>query len=86
MNVENKDLAIQNWLDKLKIALIQENENAAFSLASELPEGLDSQNLELKLQARELILQAKQLLEKNKIQTRIHMEHIKAAKKFLEYQ
>lgn len=73
-----------SWLDKLKIALLNEDDQGAFLLIDNLPPSLKNAPLEEKLQALELISQTKALLESKQIQVRIHMEQIKAAKKFLE--
>lgn len=73
-----------SWLDKLKIALLEQNDQLAFSLATNLPPELQDASLDEKLQALELIAQTKALLESKQLQIRINMEHIKAAKKFLE--
>lgn len=73
-----------NWLDKLKVALLKQDDEAAFALISELPSDLESAPLEDKLQALELIGQTKTLLESKQLKTRINMEQIKAARKFLE--
>ena len=73
-----------NWLDKLKIALLREDDQAAFLLVSNLPKELPNAPLETKLQALELINQTKILLEAKQLKIRINMEQIKAAKKFLE--
>lgn len=73
-----------SWLDKLKIALLEQKDQVAFNLATNLPQELQNTSLDEKLQALELIAQTKALLESKQLQIRIHMEHIKAAKKFLE--
>ena len=73
-----------NWLDKLKVALLEQNEQVAYSLIENLPTDLQSAPLEDKLQALELIAQTKALLESSQLKTRINMEQIKAAKKFFE--
>lgn len=73
-----------NWLDKLKIALLEQNDQVAFTLATHLPLEFKEFPLDEKLQALELIAQTKALLESKQLQIRINMEHIKAAKKFLE--
>ena len=73
-----------SWLDKLKIALLNEDDQGAFLLVDNLPPSLENAPLEDKLQALELINQTKALLESKQIQARIHMEQIQAAKKFLE--
>ena len=73
-----------NWLDKLKIALLEQNDQKAYLLVTHLPNDLTSYSLEEKKQALELIEQTKQLLESQKYQIQIYMEQIKAARKFLE--
>lgn len=73
-----------NWLDSLKVALLNQDDKTAFLLVSNLPPNLHSAPLEDKLQALELIAQTKSLLESKQLQVRINMEQIKAAKKFLE--
>lgn len=73
-----------NWHDKLKVALLNQDDKSAFALVSNLPENLAQAPLEEKLQALELISQTKRLLESKQLQVRINMEQIKAAKKFLE--
>lgn len=72
-----------NWLDSLKIALLQEDSQKAFTLCSNLPqEGFAS--LDEMLQARELIAQTKELLIKEKEKVRIAMQQIRTAQKFLQ--
>lgn len=72
-----------NWLDSLKIALLQEDSQKAFALCSNLPkEGFGS--LDEMLQARELIAQTKELLIKEKEKVRIAMQQIRTAQKFLQ--
>lgn len=73
-----------NWHDKLKVALLNQDDKSAFALVSNLPKNLAQAQLEEKLQALELISQTKRLLESKQLQVRINMEQIKAAKKFLE--
>ena len=73
-----------NWHDKLKVALLNQDDKTAFALVSNLPENLATAPLEDTLQALELISQTKLLLESKQLQVRINMEQIKAAKKFLE--
>ena len=73
-----------NWLDKLKVALLREDDQAAFLLVSNLPKELPNVPLETKLQALELINQTKILLEAKQLKIRINMEQIKEAKKLLE--
>jgi len=77
-------LTKMNWFDKLKVALLKEDDQGAFVLISNLPQDLESASLEDKLQALELIDQTRLLLQSKQLQTKIHMEQIKAAKKFLE--
>ena len=72
-----------NWLDNLKIALLQEDSQRAFALCSNLPqEGFAS--LDEMLQARELISQTKELLIREKEKVRIAMQQIRTAQKFLQ--
>lgn len=73
-----------NWHDRLKVALLNEDDEVAFSLVSNLPKELKDSPLEYKLQALELIHQTKLLLESKQLKIKINMEQIKAAKKFLE--
>jgi len=73
-----------NWLDKLKVALLQSDEEAAFALIDNLPLDLAAAPLETQLQSLELISQTKALLESKQFQMRINMEQIRAARKFLE--
>ena len=47
-----------NWHDKLKVALLNQDDKTAFTLVSNLPENLATAPLEEKLQALELISQA----------------------------
>ncbi|OBV30169.1 hypothetical protein BKN38_00710 [Helicobacter sp. CLO-3] len=69
------------WLDSMKIALIQKDSAKAYALIESMPPTFDT--LEEMLQARELIAQVLELLEKEKEHTRIQMLQIQAAKKFL---
>lgn len=72
-----------NWLDSLKIALLQEDSQRAFELSSNLPpEGF--RNLEEMLMAREMIAQTTELLKKEKERVRIAMQQIRTAQKFLQ--
>lgn len=73
-----------NWHDRLKVALLNNDEALAFELATNLPKSLESATLLEKQEALELIAQTKTLLERKKLETRMNMEHIKAAQKFLE--
>lgn len=73
-----------NWHDKLKVALLNEDEQAAFALVDNIPDNLQDSSLEDKLQALELIRQTKLLLESKQLRVKINMEQIKAAKKFIE--
>ena len=66
-----------NWHDKLKVALLNQDDKSAFALVSNLPENLAQAPLEEKLQALELISQTKRLLESKQLQARINMEQIK---------
>lgn len=73
-----------NWLDKLKIALLEGNDQLAFSIVENLPKHLINASHEEHLQALELIAQTKALLESKQFKARLDMEQITAAKKFLE--
>lgn len=73
-----------NWHDRLKVALLNNDDALAFELATNLPKSLESATLLEKQEALELIAQTKTLLERKKLETRMNMEHIKAAQKFLE--
>ena len=73
-----------NWLNNLKVALLNEDDQAAFLLVDNLPQELENESLEIKLQAIALIKQTKTLLESKQFKIRINMEQIKAAKQFLE--
>ncbi|WP_295701168.1 MULTISPECIES: hypothetical protein [Helicobacter] len=73
-----------NWHDKLKVALLQKDDQKAFLLVSNLPQNLQNAPLEDKLQALELIHQTKLLLESKQLEIKTHMEQIKIAKKFLQ--
>lgn len=73
-----------SWLDKLTIALLCRDDVAAFALVENLPSELATSPLEIQLQALELIEQTRELLESKRLETRIYMEQIKAAKKFIE--
>ncbi len=70
-----------NWLDSLKIAIIQKDSDKAFELTQNLPQ---FESLEDMLEAQELISQVITLLEEDKEETKKQMQQIKAAKKFLE--
>lgn len=76
------EIMARAWLDSLKIALINNDENKAFELTQNLPELLNEASLESKLQAKELIAQTIDLLQLHKNHTRLSMEQIKAAKNF----
>ena len=56
-----------NWLNKLKIALLNEDDQAAFLLVDNLPQELENESLEIKLHALELIKQTKTLLDLNNL-------------------
>ncbi|MCE3047583.1 hypothetical protein [Helicobacter kayseriensis] len=72
-----------SWLDNLKIALIEGDAQKAFQISTNLPqEGF--KNLEEMLDARELILQTMELLKQEKEKTRIAMQQIRTAQKFLQ--
>ncbi|WP_027327257.1 hypothetical protein [Helicobacter pametensis] len=72
-----------NWLDSLKIALLQEDAQRAFEISTNLPEeGFG--DLEEMLQARELISQTTALLKQEKEKVRIAMQQIRVAQKFLQ--
>lgn len=72
-----------NWLDSLKIALLQRDALRAFEISTNLPsEGFDS--LDEMLQARELIFQTADLLRQEKERVRIAMQQIRTAQKFLQ--
>ncbi|WP_289181302.1 hypothetical protein [Helicobacter japonicus] len=73
-----------NWLNNLKVALLNEDDQAAFLLIDNLPQELENESLEIKLQALELIKQTKALLESKQFKIRINMEQIKEAKQFFE--
>ena len=73
-----------NWHDKLKVALLNEDDQVAFALVDNIPDNLQDSSLEDKLQALELIRQTKSLLESKQLRVKINMEQIKAAKKFIE--
>lgn len=76
-------LIAMNWLDSLKVALLQQDSQRAFELCSNLPsEGFHS--LEEMLQARELIAQTTELLQREKERVRIAMQQIRTAQKFLQ--
>ncbi|MCI7485658.1 MAG: hypothetical protein PUJ79_05070 [Helicobacter sp.] len=74
----------QKWLDKLKVALLSHDETTAFELSQNLPEGLSQDSLESQLQAKELLSQVIELLEKCKEESKQKLEQIKAAKAFLQ--
>lgn len=72
-----------NWLDSLKVALLQEDSQKAFEISTNLPsEGF--KDLEEMLQARELISQTTELLRQEKEKVRIAMQQIRTAQKFLQ--
>lgn len=72
-----------NWLDSLKVALLQNDLSKAFEISTNLPgEGFDS--LDEMLQARELIAQTTYLLKQEKERVRIAMQQIRTAQKFLQ--
>lgn len=75
---------MKSWLDKLISALICGDEKTAFFLVENIPQDIATSSLEYKLQALELISQTRKLLESKQLETRIYMEQIEAAKKFLE--
>lgn len=72
-----------NWLDSLKIALLQGDSQRAFEISTNLPsEGF--RDLDEMLQARELISQTTELLKYEKEKIRIAMQQIRTAQKFLQ--
>ena len=76
------EIMVRAWLDSLKIALMNNDENKAFALTQNLPNLLNEASLESKLQAKELISQTIELLQLHKNHTRLSMEQIRAAKNF----
>lgn len=72
-----------NWLDELKIALLEKDLVKAFEMSTHLPsEGFDQ--LDDMLQAQELITQTIYLLKQEKEKIRIAMQQIRIAQKFLQ--
>lgn len=71
-----------NWVDSLKIALLEKNTQKAYSLVINLPKNLNG--LEEMLVAQELISQAIEMLETEQEGLKKQMLQIKMAKKFLE--
>lgn len=82
---------IQEWIDSLKIAILESNTDRSYELTQNLPFSSDfikqSQDnpemLEYLTIARELIGQTITMLKNDKEITRQHLEKIKQAKKFL---
>ncbi|RDU69409.1 hypothetical protein CQA66_08925 [Helicobacter aurati] len=83
----------QAWLDSLKIALLEQNEEATYELIQHLPFEIRTTNeknlaqdealLEYLQTAKELIAQSITLLESKKEETLRQLEKIRNAKKFL---
>lgn len=71
-----------NWVDSLKIALLEKNTQKAYNLVISLPKDLNG--LEEMLVAQELISQAIEMLETEQEGLKKQMLQIKMAKKFLE--
>lgn len=72
-----------NWLDNLKVALLNHDLSSAYDLSTNLPqEGFSS--LDEMLQAKELIAQTTELLQKEREKLRIAMQQVRTAQKFLQ--
>ncbi|PAF51011.1 hypothetical protein [Helicobacter sp. 13S00477-4] len=72
-----------NWVDNLKIAILEKNIQKAYELVLDLP--TDSfKDIEEMLIAQELISQAIEMLENDQEILKKQMLQIKMAKKFLE--
>lgn len=72
-----------NWVDDLKIAIIEKNTQKAYELITNIP-SYAFKNLEDLLIAQELISQTIEMLESDKENIQKQMLQIKMAKKFLE--
>lgn len=72
-----------NWLDKLKIALLQNDTQRAYELVIDIPKDTFKDMDEL-LMAQELISQTIEMLQKDQENLKKQMLQIKMAKKFLE--
>ncbi|MDO7253378.1 hypothetical protein [Helicobacter cappadocius] len=72
-----------NWLDSLKIALLEQNTQRAYELVVNIPK--DSfKDMEELLVAQELISQTIEMLEGDQENLKKQMLQVKMAKKFLE--
>lgn len=82
---------IQDWIDSLKIAILESNIEKSYELTQNLPFSQDiieqSKNdaelFECLMIAKELIGQTIAMLENNKEMTRQQLEKMRQAKKFL---
>lgn len=79
---------IEQWIQALKIALLENNTEAAFLLTQNLPfdSNMDTSSKEMREYldiARELIAQTISMLEKSQDETRKQIERIRHARKFL---
>ncbi len=82
---------IQNWIDSLKIALLESNSQKAFELTQNLPFHseyfLQNSNNQIFTEyldiAKELIAQCITLLQNNQEETRIQLDKIRQMRKFL---
>lgn len=72
-----------NWLDSLKIALLENNTQRAYELVIDIPKDTFKDMDEL-LMAQELISQTIEMLERDQESLKKQMLQIKMAKKFLE--
>ncbi len=72
-----------NWLNELKIAILNSDTDLAYKLIIDVPLEKFS-NLDDMLDAQALILQGIELLEKDKQEYQRQMLQIKLAQKFLE--
>lgn len=72
-----------NWLDSLKVALLENNTQKAYELVIDIPKDAFKDMDEL-LIAQELISQTIEMLERDQESLKKQMLQIKMAKKFLE--
>ncbi len=72
----------KSWLDALKIAICNRDTRSAYRLIAHIPD--EFANLDDLLEAKELILQGIELLQKEREALGWQMQQLKLAKKFLQ--
>lgn len=83
--MSKQEARIIEWLDSMKVALLEKDSKRAFELTQELPFNADAtHNKELLEMAKELISQAIDLLQENKKQSKEQLDKILKARRFFE--